>query len=111
MTAFYTNRSYIAQNLWENRNNDFAASCAGQCVLKKKLRQLEEPEGNQQQNERMAKVEWLALLPMSELLMVSTFVADRIDDPLAGYCSHYSYLFTQTPFIPSKPSPAHGKGV
>ncbi len=44
MTAFYANRSYIAQNLCENRSNEFAASCAGQCVLMKKLKKQQEKE-------------------------------------------------------------------
>ncbi|MGK9123835.1 hypothetical protein M1D52_06930 [Olivibacter sp. SA151] len=44
MTAFYANRSYIANNLCENRNTAMAPSCAGTCLLMKKLKKERERE-------------------------------------------------------------------
>lgn len=44
MTAFYANRSFIAKNLCENRNNELASVCGGQCVLMKKLKKQQDNE-------------------------------------------------------------------
>lgn len=43
MTAFYTNRDYITQNLCENRARP-ELQCNGQCVLMKKLKKEQERE-------------------------------------------------------------------
>lgn len=73
MTAFYANRSYIAQKLCENRNNERASLCGGQCVLMKKLKKQQEKEDQSPE----LKFKDMQLLGQFEPILYFTFPTEK----------------------------------
>lgn len=95
---FQANQSYIASELCENKDKP-AMHCNGQCVLMKKLKKLDDQQ-DKEHTSNFNKVEVVVVIPAGLILPTPIKIAFATIIP--PYNKSYSYLFSNSPFLPPK---------
>lgn len=94
------NRSYVAKELCENRNQP-QKKCAGKCYLKKQLNKIEQEPGTENNiPNKKHLTEVIDCILTQPINSTSSIVFEPIQKSLSTYVNHYQYKVLKRIFHP-----------